>query len=51
MKRYKRGSVSMSKKELIAEHKRLVHTLRHPTKEKLRTEARKQAKELREYRK
>lgn len=37
----------MPKREFVEEHKHLVKVLRHPTPAKLKTEATKQAKELR----
>ena len=49
MKRYKRGAVTMSHREFVSEHKKLIDTLKNPTKEKLRREANKQSKELKGY--
>lgn len=42
--------VSMSGKDFLSEHKKLIKTLKKPTKKKLRSEIREQSKEVKEYR-
>lgn len=44
-------AVKMSRKSLIAEHKDLVKDLKSGDKSKLKAEAKKQSKELKEYEK
>jgi hypothetical protein len=44
----KSEKVSMPRKDFIEEHKDLVNTLKHPTKEKLEAEAKEQSEELKE---
>jgi hypothetical protein len=41
----------MNNKELITEHEKLIKILRNPSKRKLMKEAKKQAKELKGYKK
>ena len=45
------GEVAMPANEAVKEHKRLVNVLEKPSKKKLKTEAGKQKKELKEYKK
>lgn len=44
-------SIKMSKKSFMKEHKELLDTLKHPTKKKLKKEARLQSKEVKEVKK
>ena len=41
--------ICMPKEQAVREHRRLVSTLKHPTKEKLKEEAKEQSSELKEY--
>lgn len=45
----KKDEICIPKDKMVEEHKELVDTLKHPTKEKLQSEAKEQSKELKGY--
>jgi len=44
-------TVSLTRKEFVKEHKKLLKTLRRPTKKKLRNEVKEQSEEMKELKK